>query len=384
MKPLFSNLFVKKLSLLAGVFLLSTAHAALPEALKDIAVEGLVLQDFESQSVLIEHNADKRLEPASITKLMTAYVVYTALARGDITLDSEFVVSENARQAVGSRMFLERGSKVSVRDLLSGLVIQSGNDAAIALAEGIAGSEAAFVEQMNVEAKLLGLTGTHYQNASGLPMEDHYTTAKDIALLSSHIIKDFPDYYKTYQEKEYTWNNIRQHNRNRLLFIDNSVDGLKTGHTESAGYCLAASAKRGDTRLISVVLGAANDKSRTTESKRLLDYGFDNFIKVRLYEPNQEIAQQAVQYGKSETVAITVNTPLELFIEKSQADKVKVNLVFNDTLVAPIVKNQPLGEIVVSIDDKTIKSQPVVALNHVEELGFFKKLWAKFKAWLAS
>lgn len=369
-------------ALIIALLMTTSAIAKLPDGLKDMPVEGLVLQDFDSQAILIEHNADKRLEPASITKLMTAYVVYKAIESGQYDLNHEFTISQNARQAPGSRMFLEQDSKVSINNLLKGLVIQSGNDAAIALAEGIAGSEELFVKQMNTQAQLLGLAGTHYQNASGLPMPEHYTTAKDIATLASHIVRDFPAFYETYREKEFTWNKIRQPNRNRLLFIDDSVDGLKTGHTESAGYCLVASAKRGDIRFISVVLGAKSDKSRTAESKRLIDYGFDNFKKITLYDANQEISKQAVKLGKSDTVAVAVNAPLEMFIEEANAAKIKVNLVFEQQLTAPINKNQVLGEIVVSLDGQVIKSQPIIAMDSVEELGFFKRNWRQFWNWV--
>lgn len=364
--------------------LLTTAFAKLPPALSDMKIKAIALQDFDSQEFLIEHNADERLEPASITKLMTAYVVYKALQSKEITLESKFTVSKKARYATGSRMFLEEGSEVSVNNLLKGLVIQSGNDAAITLAEGIAGTEEEFVKRMNQLAQAIGLKNSHFQNASGLPVENHYTTAKDIAKLASQIIGEFPDYYKTYKEKEFTWNNIRQPNRNRLLFTDPSVDGLKTGHTESAGYCLAASAIRDERRLVSVVLGANDIKHRTSESKRLLNYGFEHFKKVRLYEADKEIAKQAVKYGLSDSVSVTLEKPLELIVDKNQVANLKVNLVFPTVLEAPISKGQTIGDIVISIDGETLKKQPVVAQQAIEEMGFFRKLWTKFIEWLTS
>ena len=263
--------FVLIFSLWASV--VSAANIPVPAAPK-LAASSWVLLDYSSNQVLAEHDADKRIEPASITKVMTAYVVYQALEEGLISMEDQVQISEKAWRMKGSRMFIEVNKWVSIEDLVHGMVIQSGNDAAVALAEHVAGSEEAFADQMNVTAQRLGMTGTHFVNATGWPNDNHYTTARDIATLSRALIHDFPENYQIYQKKEFKYNNIKQPNRNRLLWRDSSVDGLKTGHTDAAGYCLAASAKRGEMRLISVVMGTSSDSARAKHSQTLLNYGF--------------------------------------------------------------------------------------------------------------
>ncbi|MDQ7072703.1 MAG: D-alanyl-D-alanine carboxypeptidase family protein [Gammaproteobacteria bacterium] len=259
-----------------------------------VAAKSYILQDFASGRVIAEHNSDQRLPPASITKLMTAYVVSHELDAGNIKLDDEVLISEKAWRMVGSRSFIEVNTKVPVEALLRGMIIQSGNDAAVALAEHIAGSEETFAQMMNQYAQQLGMFNTNYRNATGLPDPDHYTTAKDIAILSTAIIRDFPDHYKWYAEKEYTYNNITQHNRNKLLWRDSTVDGLKTGHTEEAGYCLAASAKRSGMRLISVVLGTRSENARTQETQKLFNYGFRFFETHDLYQAGHKVTSSKV------------------------------------------------------------------------------------------
>ena len=266
--------------LFIGLMLASvTSHAVFAQTPKahDVDAKSYILQDYASGKVIAAVNADQHLPPASITKLMTAYVVSKELASGNIALEDEVLISEKAWRMVGSRSFIEVNSKVSVEVLLRGMIIQSGNDAAVALAEHIAGSEETFAQMMNQYAQQLGMFNTNYQNSTGLPSKEHYTTAEDIAILSAAVIRDFPDHYAWYVEKEYTHNNITQHNRNKLLWRDKSVDGLKTGHTEEAGYCLAASAKRDGMRLISVVLGTRSENARAQETQKLFNYGFRFF-----------------------------------------------------------------------------------------------------------
>ena len=283
-------------------------------AAPQLGAKSYLLADFNSGQILVESNADMRVEPASITKLMTAYVVFAELSQGNLTLDELVPVSEKAWRTGGSRMFIDPQMQVSVEDLLRGMVIQSGNDASVALAEHVAGSEEAFASLMNHFAEQLGMTGTHYVNATGLPDPDHYTTARDVAVLSLATIRDFPDYYAWYSEKEFTFNNIRQHNRNTLLWRDPAIDGLKTGHTEAAGYCLAASAKRDGTRLVSAVMGAASEATRASQSQTLLNYGFRFFETVQLYQGGQELARARVWKGLSEEVALGIAD--ELFVSR--------------------------------------------------------------------
>ena len=259
-------------------------------AAPQVGAASYIMTDFNSGRVLVEHNADMRVEPASITKLMTAYVVFSELADGNINLQDKVPISEKAWRTGGSRMFIDPKMQVSVEDLVRGMVIQSGNDASVALAEHIAGSEESFAELMNHYGETLGMQSTNFRNSTGLPDPDHYTTARDIAVLSAATVRDFPDYYTWYSEKEFTFNNIRQHNRNTLLWRDPAIDGLKTGHTEAAGYCLAASAKRDGMRLVSAVMGSSSESSRASETQTLLNYGFRFFETVQLYQAGQELA----------------------------------------------------------------------------------------------
>jgi D-alanyl-D-alanine carboxypeptidase (penicillin-binding protein 5/6) len=281
-----------------------------------LAATGYVLMDYQSGQILADNKAEQRLEPASLTKMMTAYVISQELASGHIALTDKVLVSEKAWRMPGSRMFIEVGSEVTLEKLMKGLIIQSGNDASVALAEYVAGSEDSFVPLMNAQAERLGLKNTHFANSTGLPHEDHYTTPRDMALLAAAIIRDFPDHYNWYSEKSYKYNNISQNNRNLLLFRDESVDGLKTGHTEAAGYCLVASAKRREMRLISVVMGTKSEKARAQESQKLLNYGFRFFETHRLYTAGQELKQMRVWKGESEALKLGLSSELYVTVPR--------------------------------------------------------------------
>lgn len=343
----------------------------------DIGGKAYILMEADSEVVLAQYRATERLAPASITKLMTAYVIYQSINNDIIALDDMTMISDKARRMTeGSRMFLEKGSYVSIDDLLSGLVIQSGNDAAVALAEAVAGDEPRFIELMNKQAQALGMNNTHFKNVTGLTEDGHYMSARDIATLARAIIRDFPKHYQRYSQKSFKWNNIAQDNRNALLRTDPHVDGLKTGYTEAAGYCLTASAKRGDMRLISVVLGTTSVKARARASKKLLDYGFDHFMLKTVYQPGQQIALATVTNGDENTVAITAAVAAILPLPKSNSGNgLKAQLRLNQALQAPIAANQIVGSISIQRDDKPLLSVPAVTMASVEEMGFFKKLW---------
>ena len=341
-----------------------------PPALK---AESFYLLDFDSGRVLAEKNPDKRLEPASITKLMTAYLVDKAIADGDITLDDMVLISEKAWRMQGSKMFVEVDKRVSVRDLMQGLIIQSGNDASVALAEHVAGSESAFAGYMNHQAQLLGLTNTSFQNATGWPAEGHYSTARDIAILTRAVIRDFPDSYRYYREKEYTFNNIRQFNRNRLLWRDESVDGVKTGHTEAAGYGLVLSAKREDMRLISVVLGADSDKTRTQNSQSLLNYGFRFFETHRLYRAQEVLKTSRVWYGDQKEVAMGVAKDIYITIPRGRYRELDATMDIESRILAPIKRGQELGSVNIKLDEETIVSETIVAMHAVNDGNLWDK-----------
>jgi D-alanyl-D-alanine carboxypeptidase (penicillin-binding protein 5/6) len=341
-----------------------------PPALK---ADSFYLLDFDSGRVLAEKNPDQRMEPASITKLMTAYLVDKAIADGDITLDDMVLISEKAWRMKGSKMFVEVGKRVSVRDLMQGLIIQSGNDASVALAEHVAGSESAFAGYMNHQAKLLGLTNTSFQNATGWPAEGHYSTARDIAILTRAVIRDFPDSYRYYREKEYTFNNIRQFNRNRLLWRDESVDGVKTGHTEAAGYCLVISAKREDMRLISVVLGVDSDKARTQNSQSLLNYGFRFFETHRLYRAYEILKTSRVWYGDQKEVAMGVAKDIYITIPRGRYRELDATMDIESQISAPIKRGQELGSVNIKLDEETIVSETIVSIHAVNDGSLWDK-----------
>lgn len=349
------------------------SSAALPvPAPPEVAAKNYLLIDFASGKVLAEKNADEQIEPASITKLMTAYVVYKEMDEGRLNMDDMVDISEKAWRMGGSRMYLEVNSSVSVHDLLKGLIIQSGNDASVALAEHIAGTEATFVQLMNQYAKELGMDNTNFENCTGWPDEKHLTTARDIAKLSVAIIREFPEHYAWYSEKEYTYNDIKQYNRNKLLWRDETVDGLKTGHTESAGYCLVTSALRSDMRVVSVVLGTDSEKSRASVSQAVLNYGFRFYESHTLYDEGEVLSQPRIWKGEFETLTVGLSKALAITIPRGAYDKLDATMDIDKNIQAPISKGQPVGVVKVSLDGDVLESVPLVALENVAEGSLFQ------------
>lgn len=362
------------LSLVLAFFLLVQPAFALPVPdAPGVNARGYLLVDHASGRVLVEHNADERVEPASITKLMTAYTVFKALNAGTIDLAEKVRVSEKAWRMPGSRMFIEVGSRVSVEDLLKGTIIQSGNDASVALAEHVAGSEDTFVQLMNEYAALLGMESTHFTNSTGLPDPEHYSTARDIARLARNIIREFPEYYKWYSVHEFSYNGIRQSNRNTLLYRDPAVDGMKTGFTESAGYCLVTAALRDDMRLISVVMGADSERARADESQKLLNYGFRFFETHKLYAANNELTSARVWKGAEDQVALGLKADLFITIPRGTYKKLDAFMDLSARIVAPVNGSTPLGAVKVTLDGQTVAEQPLYALRPVEEGGLWRR-----------
>jgi D-alanyl-D-alanine carboxypeptidase (penicillin-binding protein 5/6) len=351
-------------------------------AAPQLGASSYILMDFNSGEVLVEHEPDIQVDMASITKLMTSYVVFQELASGDISLDDVVIISENAWRAVGSRMFLEPRMEVTIEQLIKGVIIQSGNDASVALAEHLAGTEASFATVMNYYAQQLGMTQTNFVNAAGLPEEGHYSSARDIALLSVAIIRDFPEYYRWYSEKEFNFNNIRQHNRNNLLWRDPAVDGLKTGHTEAAGYCLAASAKRDGMRLVSVVMGSFSEQSLASESQSLLNYGFRFFETVQLYKAGQELAQGRVWKGEVEQVVLGLSEDMFLTIPRGRYDDLDARIEMQPELKAPLIPGQEVGRIRIMLGEEMVASRGLVTLSGIAPAGFFSRAWDGMKLWV--
>jgi D-alanyl-D-alanine carboxypeptidase (penicillin-binding protein 5/6) len=347
-----------------------------------LGANSYILLDFNSGRVLVESDPDMPVEPASITKVMTSYVVFTELVAGNIKLEDLVDISEKAWRTGGSRMFIEPGMEVTLEQLIKGMVIQSGNDASVALAEHLAGTEEAFAGLMNHYAAQLGMSNSNFVNATGLPHEDHYTTARDVALLSVALIADFPDFYQWYSEKEYSFNNIRQHNRNNLLWRDPAVDGLKTGHTQAAGYCLASSAKRDGMRLISVVLGSGSEASRVSESQSLLNYGFRFFETVQLYKAGQELAQGKVWKGEEEQIRLGIRDELFVTIPRGRYDDLDAQVEMRPELIAPIAEGETVGQISIRLEDEELAGRGLVALEAANEAGFFGRTWDGLSMWV--
>ncbi|HET9663546.1 MAG TPA: D-alanyl-D-alanine carboxypeptidase family protein [Burkholderiales bacterium] len=340
-----------------------------------IAARSYVLFDFNSGQFLQSHNAGDRVEPASLTKLMTAYLTFAALRQKTLRPEQTVPVSTRAWRAEGSRMFIEPRKPVTVDELIRGMIVQSGNDACIALAEAIAGSEEVFAQMMTREAQRLGMKNTNFVNATGLPHPQHYSTAQDLALLAAAIVRDFPEYYPLYSTKEYRYNNISQSNRNRLLWTDPTVDGMKTGYTENAGYCLITSARRDNRRLISVVLGTASESARAIESQKLINYGFQFYDTVRLYEKNQPVATLQVWKGSSNVVKAGFTRDLYLTLPKGEAEKLKAHVESMQPLLAPISAGQQVGTVKLMLDGKPYRELPVVALESVPVAGILGRGW---------
>jgi D-alanyl-D-alanine carboxypeptidase (penicillin-binding protein 5/6) len=369
-----------------SVFLLSLCLAALAQAqilpqAPTVAAKSWLLLDYSTGQALASYNPDERVEPASLTKLMTAYVVLDALKEKKLSPTQTVPVSERAWKTQGSRMFIEPKRPVTVDELLRGMIVQSGNDACIALAEAVAGTEEAFVQSMNREAQRLGLKSTHFANATGLSDPQHYSTARDLGALAAALIRDFPEHYPLYALREYSYNRISQANRNRLLWLDPAVDGVKTGHTENAGYCLIASARRGPRRLLSVVMGTASDGMRTQESQKLLNFGFQFFDAVKLYARDQEVSRLRVWKGAQNTVKAGFLEDFTLSLPKGMAEKVKASLVSQQPLVAPVQKGQRIATLKLTLDDKPYGEYPVVALETVPVAGMIGRAWDTMRLW---
>ncbi|MBY4946181.1 D-alanyl-D-alanine carboxypeptidase [Cupriavidus respiraculi] len=358
--------------------------------LPQVAAKSWMLYDVTSGQALGSQNADLRIEPASLTKIMTAYLAFQALKENRLTLDQAVVPTNLVLKVKSdeSRMFIEPNKPVTVRDLLLGLIVQSGNDAALALAEAVGGSEEGFVAMMNREAQRMGMKNTHYTNTDGIPDPNHYTTAVDLATLTTRLIKDFPEYYGMYSQKEFTYNKIKQPNRNRLLYIDATVDGVKTGHTKSAGYCLISSAKRplsnvpnGSRRLISIVIGTTSEQVRTQESLKVLNYGFQFYDTLRLYDKGQVLATPDIYKGKNDTVKIGVKDETFVTVPKGVAGRLKPVLERQELLVAPLAAGQQVGMVKLMDGNTKVAEFPVVALEEVPEAGLFGRLWDTIRLW---
>ncbi len=360
----------------------SPAHAVFPmPAPPSVDARSYLVVDFNSGAEVAAHNADERTEPASITKLMTAYAVFHELGAGRLDLDDEATISERAWRTPGSRMFIDVNTRISVADLLKGMIIQSGNDASVALAEHVAGTEAAFADLMNAHAERLGMDGTNFTNATGLPDPELYTTARDIVALTRAMISEFPEYYAWYSEREFTWNGIRQTNRNTLLWRDSSVDGVKTGHTESAGYCLVTSADRDGMRLVSVVFGADSERARADISQTLLNYGFRFFESHRLYDAGTELARAQVWKGAVETVPVGLRDALWVTIPRGQYRRLDATMDLQTQTMAPVDEHARLGRVKVMLGDELVAERPLHALAPVPEGSLWRRMVDSVRLW---
>jgi len=346
-----------------------------------VQAKGYIVMDFLTGQILAESNADERLEPASLTKLMSAYAVFHALKDGRIKLDDMVTISPHARDQDGSRMFVDVGTQVSVENLIQGMIVQSGNDATVALAEHTAGSEPVFVDIMNQYAQQLGMVSTHFENAPGMPGPQHYTTAHDVAVLSSALIRNYPEYYKYYSQRSFTWNKISQPNRNGLLDRDPTVDGLKTGHTESAGYCLVSSAKRENMRVVSVVMGSPSIRAREDASFALLNYGFRFFETRRLYAAKTPVLTVNVRKGETKQVQLAPATDIWATIPRGQEGSIAVAADVPDPLFAPLAQGTAVGKMRISRGDQAIGTYDLYPSNDVVESGLFSRLWDDVTSW---
>ena len=369
--------------LLLQIFALNIFAANIAPQPPTISATNYLLLDANSGQVLAEKGIDERINPASITKMMTSYVIADSLKKGRIEKNDEVFISENAYKAEGSRTFVEINTRVKLMDLIRGLVIQSGNDAAIALAEHLAGSEAAFVQTMNSYAKELGMQNTNYANSTGFTADNHYTTARDIAILSKALISNHPEHYAIYKEKEFSYNGIKQNNRNNLLWRDDAIDGIKTGHTEAAGYCLAASAVKKGMRLISVVLGTSSSNARINASQTLLNYGFSFYEAQTLYTPDKDILQQKIWKAEEDTVALRVKEPVHVTIPRGRYQDLSISSNISSQIIAPVNQETSLGTLDITLDGVTIASAKLYPAQSIDEAGFFKRSMDGVKLWFA-
>ncbi|WP_415882507.1 D-alanyl-D-alanine carboxypeptidase family protein [Neptuniibacter sp. QD72_48] len=351
------------------------AVARLIPAEPQIAATAYLVVDADTGKVIASKNAEKAFAPASLTKMMTAYILEYELSKGNVGVDDLVLISEKAWRTQGSRMFIREGTQVRLGDLMKGIIIQSGNDASVAVAEHIAGSEPAFADLMNQHADLLGMQNTNFLNATGLPAEGHKSSAADLATLARAIINDFPELYSIYSEKYFTYNKIRQPNRNKLLWRDKTVDGMKTGYTDEAGYCLVASAKRDGMRLISVVLGTSDEEARARETQKLLSYAFRYYRTHKLYESNVVLNTAKVWSGVSDQLRMGIEDSLTVTIPRGQADKLQATMDVDKVISAPIEKGQELGKVRVTLDGALVAEVPLVAMEAVPEAGLLKRIW---------
>ena len=359
------------------------AQSFVPDA-PELDLKSYILIEPNTNTVIAEFNSDSEIEPASMTKIMTSYVVADQIANDLISLDDQVLISEKAWRMEGSKMFIEAGKKVSVSDLLKGIIIQSGNDASVAIAEYAGGTERGFVDLMNAYAGSLSMNNTIFKNSTGLPDENHFSSAKDLATLTSDFIKKFPDIYSLYKEKQFTFNNIKQLNRNKLLWRDDSSDGVKTGHTEAAGYCLVGSAKRGDMRLITVVAGSDSDNNRFLASQRLLEYGFRFFATQKVLNANQEYKNINIWGGLEKSVSLGVLEDISITLPRTSFKDLTVNYNYINNIQAPIEIGQTIGTLEIVSNDEIVFSTELVALQSIKSKGFFGRLWSKFVLWIFS
>ena len=360
--------------IIAGIILpiLSSASSLVPPP-PQIKATSYILLDAQTNKVIVEYEADERNPPASLTKIMTTYLVEQMIQRGVVERSEQVPVSIKAWKAEGSKMFIREGTEVDLMDLLRGVVIQSGNDASIALAEFVAGDEASFAQMMNDQAEKLGMLNSNFLNSTGLPDEGHYSSARDMALLTKDMIKRFPEHYQLYSERSFKFNNIEQPNRNRLLRYDRSVDGVKTGYTKAAGYCLVASAERNGMRLISVVMGAENDDARVRESQKLLTYGFRNFETSTIYEESEIVKSAPLFYGVEEVISLGVSQNVSVTIPRGSYEKLEAQIKVPKIIEAPVRKGDVLGELLLMMDDEAIYRTSVISLENYEQAGFFSR-----------
>ena len=359
------------------------AQSFVPDA-PELNLKSYILIEPNTNTIIAEFNSDSEIEPASMTKIMTSYVVADQIANDLISLDDQVLISEKAWRMEGSKMFIEAGKKVSVSDLLKGIIIQSGNDASVAIAEYAGGTERGFVDLMNAYAGSLEMNNTIFQNSTGLPDENHFSSAKDLANLTSDFIKRFPDIYSLYKEKQFTFNNIKQLNRNKLLWRDDSSDGVKTGHTEAAGYCLVGSAKRGDMRLITVVAGSDSDNNRFLASQRLLEYGFRFFATQKVLSANQEYKNINIWGGVEKSLGLGVLEDISITLPRTSFKDLTVNYNYSNNIQAPIEIGQKIGTLEIVSNDEIVFSTELVALQSIKAKGFFGRLWSKFLLWIFS
>jgi len=340
-----------------------------------IAASGYILMNYNTGKVLAENNADVKLAPASLTKIMSVYVVFREIANGHLHLDDLVTISQKAWETPGSRMFIEVGNQVKVEDLLKGVIIQSGNDASVALAEHIAGDESTFANMMNQHAERLGMKNSHFEDSNGLPVDNHYTTARDLAILTQALIKEFPDYYRWFSQKEFTFNNIVQHNRNQLLSRDETVDGVKTGFTDAAGYCLVASALRNDMRLISVVMGASSPNARANENQNLLNYGFRFFEAHKLYQGKTSLAEARIWKGDSKNIPLGLAEDLYATIPRGHYNDLKAVINIDKKITAPVKEGTKVGTVNVTLKNEVIANKDLIALKTVEQGNIFQRIY---------